>query len=846
MYLENTSSRSNGLDNATSRSRSSHRFSTRALRVVLCDVPLAIMFACLLASLSAQHIYRTYYVPLMDGLEWFETSRQHTESTYYQRVCTEDDITTRSALDLIVPPDESPREASIRTQTHGMSIFPRVVSESNAKILRDYILERNAALHETDADFIGLIGQHHRWSFKFGADAPGAAAALRDIATHPKLRPTIDALIGDDASLVELTAITSSYGAQDQHFHQDNSLDSCQMDNARSFVSMYSLFIPLQDTTSAMGATDACAGTHYCYDDGLGKDVCSDPANNIRVVGTRGNYTEYTDSPEEDADKWKTGDAFLFDMPVVHRGPAHTDPSGEHRVMLILTLSPRPLGPGLDMRQLGLGTSYSNRWDMWGLSITDLEDADEAMKQPWRTLRTLGVYKRPSEGAWGWDMLTVAAARIGNEQFGYRDEEMTMLVEKINNHYSWPVRYVLAHYDDGAWWVWVEETLKKFITLCAGIYGAAFILVLGASWKSCGAVVARTLAINFILFLVFSSGLFQLWRSTWGSDLRAGKSQAKPFVDMDRLGTYDRSKGPTKMPVARDVLIGGARLNSPWMASHNRIADFHPGNVAWHTAISDLFETYHSYSHLPIFPQAILSSINDVIWSNNYGEFLLQNEAGDWIVLTDKDSLLQTRRLLVEKKYPVLQVINQEILFQISECRHGARRESSMSRRHCTKDLETIQRQLFGEEEPQSIIRATNSPSPRRMSFPLKEMTHSLAVAPKATEFPLKSNSRLYSGGDGIVAYKHREGYWLQGSITDVDPNGSYSVRFIDDFTHSGLSEGLLRRMHEGERTLVEGQAGEEPLEDGSTSILRLERCSARFTCKFYGKVETWECANLL
>ena len=129
----------------------------------------------------------------------------------------------------------------------------------------------------------------------------------------------------------------------------------------------------------------------------------------------------------------------IFDMPVVHRGPAHTDPHGPPRVMLILTLSPRPRGPGVDRRQLGLGTSFSNRWDMWGLSLPDLEDAAEAMRQPWRTLRTLGLHKRPSEGEWGWDLPTVTASRIVNFQFGYRDEEMEGWVEQVRgegSHFS--------------------------------------------------------------------------------------------------------------------------------------------------------------------------------------------------------------------------------------------------------------------------------------------------------------------------------------------------------------------------------------------------------------------------
>ena len=38
-----------------------------------------------------------------------------------------------------------------------------------------------------------------------------------------------------------------------------------QLHMGRTFADMYSIFIPLQDTTAAMGATDACPGEYVCY-----------------------------------------------------------------------------------------------------------------------------------------------------------------------------------------------------------------------------------------------------------------------------------------------------------------------------------------------------------------------------------------------------------------------------------------------------------------------------------------------------------------------------------------------------------------------------------------------------
>jgi hypothetical protein len=68
-------------------------------------------------------------------------------------------------------------------------------------------------------------------------------------------------LFGPHPALVELMAITSAYGATNQHFHKDNDCDMTTEHYAQSFADMSSIFIPLQDTTVAMGATNACSGT---------------------------------------------------------------------------------------------------------------------------------------------------------------------------------------------------------------------------------------------------------------------------------------------------------------------------------------------------------------------------------------------------------------------------------------------------------------------------------------------------------------------------------------------------------------------------------------------------------
>ena len=54
---------------------------------------------------------------------------------------------------------------------------------------------------------------------------------------------------------------------------------------------------------------------------------------------------------------WHSGDALLMNMNSWHRGMAHTDPDAPDRVMLILTLSPKPR-EAAESRLFSLGITF--------------------------------------------------------------------------------------------------------------------------------------------------------------------------------------------------------------------------------------------------------------------------------------------------------------------------------------------------------------------------------------------------------------------------------------------------------------------------------------------------------
>lgn len=166
-------------------------------------------------------------------------------------------------------------------------------------------------------------------------------------------------------ALLELTAISASFGAKDQEYHYDIYPTESSILYARSFNNMYSLFIQLQDTTSDMGATLICPGSQYCTMDDA-KELCHKygyPA----VTATKDhndNTTTTTASSSSSSSYWKAGDAILMNMHSFHRGGAHTNPQALDRVMLILTLGPKPR-PGPESRQISRGATMNLRYDLY-------------------------------------------------------------------------------------------------------------------------------------------------------------------------------------------------------------------------------------------------------------------------------------------------------------------------------------------------------------------------------------------------------------------------------------------------------------------------------------------------
>lgn len=746
------------------------------LRSIFIDTPLALLFFTLVFTASASHMYRVYYDPLIDAFSWYDRNdRMDSEYTYYNRACHASDISSSSVDDFIIDPDTStPQEAVDITNKHGMSIFPKILTPSTASKMRDFIMRRNDEL--TDDDAIPLISQEHRWSFPIGGDDdPAVPPILREIATNVLLQSSLDLLLGEDPAMVEFTAITSAYGAGDQHWHSDTDYSASDVHFARSFVPIYSLFIPLQDTTSRMGATSACPGTHLCGDETYLEDLCD--KLNFQVNDTRGRL-----AVKEEDHVWKMGDGFLMHLNTYHRGPGHTDPNGAARVMLIMSISPRPEGPHFDRKLLSLGTSYSNRWDMWGITMKDLLNIERTMALPWKMLRFLGIYK-PKGTNWGWDYLTSVCARLLNDQMGYRNEELVWFTEMVSRKHillkhmigQLPIKTVTEE----GWREYFDETFERCVLVTLIAYGvsASLYILFGSIFGGGITTICRIFKLNALIGIPFLLMLHHVSITPWGQDILTGRIHESPFVKLDGSTSITHelmSEGSTTIPLAKDILIA-SRYNSDQLAGYYSILDHQPGNTYLSQMVADRSGDYlHSILSVAV-DQIITKSKKDS------RRFLLQNGNGDWSILSPTQTTTFVETALLTKNNPRLMLIKKELAILLSICKHGRKRNTAMFKKHTQIMLLSLEQSLFTHKDIPLKAQTNFNSYQQHLFIPL-------------TKPSLKRNLKETFGQTSSFSIgDHVEGEfdgWYSGRIINI--RGRYGTVLYDD---GNKEKELLERL---------------------------------------------------
>jgi hypothetical protein len=188
------------------------------LRTLLLDFPLLLILSVHAGLEWLDHVHQNYLHRQLNAMVFTESRRQ-AEITYYSRPCDATDITTFNGVDLFLPVDATADEAFEHHLRHGFTVFRGVLDRDDANELRSYISSKNYNL--TEDEKIYVIENENRFSFGLGTEVPIVARAMKKIANHPQLRPSIEKIMGPDPALIEMTAITAKYGAVNQYYHDD-------------------------------------------------------------------------------------------------------------------------------------------------------------------------------------------------------------------------------------------------------------------------------------------------------------------------------------------------------------------------------------------------------------------------------------------------------------------------------------------------------------------------------------------------------------------------------------------------------------------------------------------------
>ena len=788
----------------------------RFLRSLLIEAPLSLIFIGFVVSASLLHIYDKYVTEILVASKWRRTNRLPNEYTYYKRECLREDMTAFDASGIAIRANSTAAQSTEQMMRHGMGLIGSVLTPDTTAELREFVMKRNAEL--TPAEAIPLDGEDNRWSFAIGAtEDPIVPTALREVATHPIVRPTLEGLLGPDPAVVEMTAITSAYGAENQGWHADVKALGNAVRYARTFTHSYSLFIALQDTTGAMGATEVCPGTHYCPNELF--DMCLEYGFKVTKDGT------------ESGGVWKAGDALLLNQCAWHRGSEHTDPNADHRVVFIVSFLSRPKF-GIDNRQLSHGTYFHIRWDMWGHTLNDLLDAKKYMSAPWAAIRSAGLWK-PKDSRWGWDWLTVASLRIANDQNGYNPYDLVHCVKEFDlfglPHF---LRGPVSSEDGFGWQAFIRGTLERFAIFFGALNLAILLVYLfltkciylvqyywsgGRNSGLFRAVLKRLILCYGVIAIVAACAHFQIYHSPWAESIRSKRMLMRPFPAPSSVETRIR-KGPTTIPSVNDVLIG-SRFDSRDIGAYNSFLDHHPGNLYFSSLVGDYGE---GYTDSPALRDAYISAIVEDVSMINNGRFLQQNEFGHWMRMSTADAAEFTKRELLKKGgTALLTSLDQELSFLAADARYGPLRGSALMQRYGLDYLDWWRYKIFEEYDEKIPARmSTIASSGPRQSLGLRSSLFRLrAPEPNKTlrnawyallrkddtEIDPSNGSNGVSVGDHVEANFDGLGIWFEARVRGMEEVKEGVVEYYLEYTDGDISSEPIENVRPYSRPFEEG-----------------------------------------
>ena len=778
-------------------------------RCLLLDLPLLLVTTTLAGLFLIQHAYLQYVTPLMESnrrgaFRGNFVPDYENEFTYYNRHCSAADISTASSNDLLIPPHYTAAQAANVMLEHGAVAFRNVLNDTTATKLRAYLASRNEIRDQLSYNE-KFWSEMNRLSLGIGTNDPNHLGgddddiiqqAMHEVGTHPVLQRTLEGILGPDPTILEISTLTSLNGADDQGIHTDSDWFGSSLLYARTFLHSYSLFVALQDTSKALGATTICPGTHYCADPDL-EDVCLDHDDDDDDSAGAGAFEVSTNGYTGDNGLLYKGDAFLFNQNVWHRGPKNVDPDGKDRIMFIMTFASRTKDTPGDRRRQGLGTYYYQRWNMWGHTFEDLKNAGSVMIQPWAALRALGLWK-PAGTKWGVTWLEQFSQQIANGDEFYAEWELPVLKEEVFDYYNVPA-YLQSQSED--WEEFIVEEMALWISFLVKIDLAVLAAYVVVSYIAhylfertvkeqktrnrpfLPSLLRRMALIFGTVCLATYASLLLFERSVLAKAVKSGDIFVRPFppVSDDDL---EASLLPTTLPRTNDVLIG-TRFDAEFLASYDRFLNFHPGNKRWNGMVARAAQYHGDLQGLAI--KALVEKILEERDEEGVlPRFLLQDPfTGYWGIMPKLDALHETRRSVLMKQKPLLGYLARHLKHVLADARFGVTRDTVMSKKYIPLFVSKWDTLLLGPQEVAEEVGHKDTAEKAELNrivllqtSPLVNFTSKLS--PKHGDrhrFGAQKAQTSFAVGHCVWVYEE-DNKWYQAHIHFILENGMYEVKY--------------------------------------------------------------------
>jgi len=800
----------------------------RTLRWVLLDIPLLTAFCMLLSAHLLQHVYQGTIQPLVESYRRGEADDEGYYSefdfdlTYYNRQCDAEDISTHDASDLIITKEQTGAEAANVMMEHGAVVFKNVLSEQTATDLRAYLESRN--------EVRDTLSWHEKFWYEIGRLALGLGAhdnpvitkALHEVGTHAEIKKTIEGILGPDPAIVEISTMTSMHGAGDQGIHTDSDYFGSSVLYARNFLHSYTMFMALQDTTSKMGATTVCPGSHHCANIDL-EDVCMEDDNAFEV-STNG-------LTGKEHGVWQKGDAMMFNQNVWHRGAANRDKENPiNRVMFIVTFISRNKQTPGDRRQQGLGTYYYQRWNHWGHTYSDLMNVDWLMTQPMITLRSWGIWKL-SGAKWGITWLEHFARQLANDEDFYASYELEPFIDYLN---SIGIPDFLQGTPPDDWEPFLESMTQNWInfltkvnTIAHAAYVGLYIVLSGLIWlcsrsKSTSAtggtktpwipaIVKRLLFTHGTAVFLFYLFSIQMDNTILAKKVKSGEAFIRPYsppLEWQKDGfdqttalamTKDLELGPTAFPERMDILVG-TRFDAEWLGIYNHMLDFHPGNKRYQSIVEEV--AAYPLSDVSA-GKWLLQKAQDPL-KNVAARFLFQNPAnGLWSVMDDSEAL----KIAIKSIKAHRDSITKQLWIQLKEIqadgRFGPLRDTDMARRFTHRFVKHWDAIIFGQDvmattsnggKSKNISKKSkfNNEQQQQQQKDISSLVRKNRIIKLPSPTKKDQETIILQLGDRVRAHYRMSGAWLEGEIAGIYDSHSCMVAFKNG-EYSNLSHNSVQ-----------------------------------------------------